>query len=209
MDDQPTAAISNEEPVYDLQEDGDSNSKKASPQTIPEGTPVLSRETSGGTGTASSAAAPRSRQTGGSPVDVTRAIIEAFRGQVVHRRPSLRYRLAVVFAATGLCVLVVAYIAASAGLACGLFLYGSYLLSAIRHLPESGSFYDLLFHAAVLIGGLAVLYALIAPLFRWRQHEVRGMCLPAGAHPVLHSFVQAICRLISAPSPWKSSWSPR
>ena len=198
MDDQPTAAKSNEEPGYDLQEDGDPNSKKALPQTMSEANPVPLRDGSCGTCAASSAAAvPRSRQPSDGPADLMRTIVDAFHGQVVHRRPSLRYRFAVVSATVGLCVLVAAYIAAAAGLACGLFLYGTYAVSTIRRSHESASFFDFLFHAAMLIGGLAVLYSLIAPLFRRRRHELRGMCLPTGAHPVLHGLVQAICRLIT------------
>ena len=44
MDDQPTAAKSNEEPGYDLQEDGDPNSKKALPQTMSQANPVPLRD---------------------------------------------------------------------------------------------------------------------------------------------------------------------
>ncbi len=72
---QPTAAESNEEPVYDLREDGDPDSKKALPQTIPDGNPAASRDASGSTCAASSVAAPRARQPSGSPTDVVRAAV--------------------------------------------------------------------------------------------------------------------------------------
>jgi len=134
--------------------------------------------------------------------DLIRAVIQAFNGQVVHRRISLAYRLALVWSAGGLCILIVGYFASVVGVGYGLFLFAVYALPTVQVLR--GGFvpvYIILAYVGVLLGGLAVLYSLLAPLFRWRRESRYPRLLPAGAHPVLHCFVQALCTLLNAPQP--------
>jgi len=139
---------------------------------------------------------------GGNANDLIRAVVQAFRGQVVHRRPTWGYRIALLFTAFGLWLLIVAYAACLVGIAWGLYLYAVHVVPPTLHLRAWRAMVVVFaMHAAVLLPGAAILYSLIAPLFSWNRGQPDGRLLAAGAHPVLHSFVRALCTLIEAPQP--------
>src|SRR5438445_5477975 len=72
-------------------------------------------------------------QPGGSGADLMRAVVHAFQGQAVHRPPTFGYRVALVFSACGLCLLIVAYIACLTGIGFGLYAYCTGIVPATLH----------------------------------------------------------------------------
>jgi Zn-dependent protease with chaperone function len=140
-------------------------------------------------------------EAGGSSADLMRAVVEAFRGQTVHRPPTLGYRLALLFSAGMLCVLIAAYIACLAGFAYLLYLYAVHFVPNSFQVRGRGVVLVILMHIGVAVAGLGILYAMIAPLFRWERDDSEPVVLSAVEHPVLHCFVRALCDLIKAPQP--------
>ncbi len=130
-----------------------------------------------------------------------RAVIQAFRGQMVHHRPTWGYRIALVLTAFGLGLLVLAYVASLIGMAFGLYLYAVHVIPPSLHVRGRAMILVVLMHAAVLLAGAAILYSLFTALFCWNRARPGGQLLHAGAHPVLHCFVRALCTLIDAPQP--------
>jgi Zn-dependent protease with chaperone function len=131
-----------------------------------------------------------------------RAVVKAFEGQSVHRAPRLGYRITLLLTALGLCLLIVAYFACLAGLGWGLYLYATRVVPASFHLRGGRILIIIgLMHLGVGLAGLALLYSLLAPLFRRGRSEPDGDVLAATQHPVLHCFVRALCTLIKAPPP--------
>lgn len=155
-----------------------------------------------------SPAAPVTWKPGNSSADLMRGVIQAFRGQVVHRQPTLRFRAALLGATGVLLLLVVGYFACIAGTGAGLYLYGKHVVPTTFQLRGRAAGFAMLLHLGVLAGGLSVLYALAAPLFRRRERESAPLLLTAGAHPVLHCFVHALCELIGAPEPDEIHYTP-
>lgn len=140
-------------------------------------------------------------QPGGNSPELMRAVIKAFEGQTVHRPPTWKYRLALMFAAVGLALLIVAYFACIAGIGFGLFLFVFHVIPATLHVRGRGVIAAALMDAGVVIAGLALLYSLIAALFRRHGDESESRLLSPGACPVLYCFVKALCTLIRAPVP--------
>lgn len=140
-------------------------------------------------------------QPGGSSADLMRAVVQAFQGQTVHRPPTLGYRLALLFSAGALCLLIVAYIACLAGFGYALYLYAVHFVPNSFQVRGRGVILVILLHIGVAIAGLGILYSMIAPLFRWERAESGTERLDAAGHPVLHCFIRALCDLIGAPQP--------
>ena len=131
-----------------------------------------------------------------------RAVVQAFKGQVVHRRPTWRYRFALLLTTFGLCLLIVAYGASIVGIGLGLYFYARHVVPPTTHIRAARAIIVVFFlHAAVLLGGAAILFSLVAPLFRRNRDRPDGQLLDAGAYPALHCFVRALCTLIGAPQP--------
>ncbi|MBI3861202.1 MAG: hypothetical protein HY290_04840, partial [Planctomycetia bacterium] len=142
-----------------------------------------------------------SRKQKRNPNDLMRDVVNAFRGQVVHRQPTWGYRLALLLSAFGLCLLIVAYFACMAGLGYGLYLYATRVVPPSMQIRGRALIIAVVMHAGVLLAGAAMLYALVAPLFSWTRSRPEGRLLDVSAHPVLHCFVRALCTLIGAPLP--------
>lgn len=130
-----------------------------------------------------------------------RAVMHAFEGKTVRRRPTWRYRFALLFATFGLGLLVVAYFLCIVGIGFGLYLYAVRVVPFTKHMPGRGAIVVFLMHAGIGFAGLALLYSLVAPLFRWGRAQPEGQLLEATAYPVLHSFVKSLCTLINSPVP--------
>src|SRR5262245_10768722 len=145
---------------------------------------------------------------GGSSADLMRAVVHAFQGQTVHRRPTWGYRLALVMSALGLALLIVAYFACLVGIGYGLYLYAIHVLPATRHVRGRAIIIAVLMHAGVALAGLALLYSLVAPLFRWHRDRSESPLLHSAAHPILHCFVRALSTLIAAPHPDEIRMNP-
>jgi Zn-dependent protease with chaperone function len=137
-----------------------------------------------------------------------RAVVHAFQGQTVHRRPTWGYRLALVMSALGLALLIVAYFACLVGIGFGLYLYAIHVVPASGHVRGRAMIAVVLMHAGVALAGLALLYSLVAPLFRWHRDRSDSLLLHSGAHPVLHCFVRALSTLIAAPHPDEIRMNP-
>jgi Zn-dependent protease with chaperone function len=141
------------------------------------------------------------RKPGGSAADLMRAVVHAFEGQAVHRPPTIGYRLALLLSACGLCLLIVAYIACLAGIGFGLYAYCTKIVPVTLQVRGRAMILVAMMHLAVVGAGLAVLVSMIVPLFRWSRGRSESPLLHSAAHPVLHSFVRALCDLIGAPQP--------
>lgn len=140
-------------------------------------------------------------QPGGSSADLMRAVVKAFEGQTVHRPPTVMYRLALLFSAAALCLLIVAYIACLIGFGYALYLYAVHFVPNSFQVRGRGVILVILLHIGVAIAGLGILYSMIVPLFRWGRSESDAVPLDPAAHPVLHCFVHALCDLIGSPQP--------
>jgi len=147
------------------------------------------------------AAAKPAWQPGGSSADLMRAVVQAFQGQTVHRPPTWGYRFALLLSALGLGLLIVAYFACLVGIGFGLYFYAMHVVPGSLHVRGRAMIAVVLMHAGVALAGLAILYSLVAPLFRWDRARPNSLLLHSVAHPVLHCFVRALCTLIGAPQP--------
>jgi Zn-dependent protease with chaperone function len=137
---------------------------------------------------------------GGSSADLMRAVVQAFQGQTVHRLPTWGYRFALLLSALGLGVLIVAYFACLVGIGFGLYFYATHVVPGSLHVRGRAMIAVVLMPGVALVG-LAILYSLVAPLFRWDRTRPDSLLLHSGAHPVLHCFVRALCTLIASPQP--------
>ena len=128
--------------------------------------------------------APQTWKPGDSMADLMRAVIQAFHGQVVHRRLLLAVPAGCGFRRCRIVRLDTGLHRERYRSGVWPLLYGRYALPTVESLRESGSaaLYVMLFHAGVVVGGLAVLYSLLAPLFCWRREK-----LNANSCPPVHS----------------------
>jgi Zn-dependent protease with chaperone function len=87
------------------------------------------------------------------------------------------------------------------GIGWGVYLYAMHMVPPTLRVPGRGAFLLLVVHAAVLLAGATILFSLVSAVFSFRRPVPEGKLLDAGAYPVLHCFVRALCTLINAPQP--------
>ena len=138
---------------------------------------------------------------GGTAADLMRAVAHALEGQAVHRPPTFSYRVALLFAVCGLCLLIVAYVACLAGIGFGLYAYCTKIVPVTLQVRGRAMILAAMMHLAVVGAGLAVLMSMVVPLLRWGSAKSETPLLHSAAHPVLHCFVHALCDLIGTPQP--------
>ena len=131
-----------------------------------------------------------------------RAVVEAFRGKIVERRTTMRYKLSLLATAIGLCLLVAAYVSLIGVVIFFMYGYATHAVPGTMGIRSIRfGIWAMLLHAAVLLSFLGILYSLISSIFSREKRRNTEMRLSPIAHPVLYCFVTALCKLIRAPQP--------
>lgn len=145
----------------------------------------------------------RKRATAASnPNEFMREVLASFEGEFPRVRPTLGYRLAALFVAAVMIVLPLLYVALIALSGYGLYWHATSNITILTHVrgANAGKFAAFLYLGPLVIGGILILF-MIKPLFARSAKRLSEIELSCTDEPILHSFVQRLCKAVNAPYP--------
>jgi Zn-dependent protease with chaperone function len=132
---------------------------------------------------------------------VLRKVLAGFKGTVSRQGPTLGYRLALMLTALAIAVLIALYFAIIAATAYGMYWYAMRFIPQALSIPGRLKVFVLALHAALICGGVLLVYSLLLPLLPSRKGRLPGQKLLPSDAPLLHSYVAKISQELGAPVP--------
>lgn len=129
-----------------------------------------------------------------------RAVVSAFQGKTVKRRPGMKYLIGLLLGSLGLALLFLSYIGI---VVAGIYYLWVYLSQVVPESFSKGQVNRLLLarDIGIVVAWILMLYALIGPFFSFERRKRRGRKIEFVEAPGLHAFTKALCEVIHAPVP--------